>query len=81
LNKATNIYSIKPYSKYPTFSHIIEDFTTKSNHSFYGEQFRTYFIAPETGDYKFIMECPNACLMRFRKRYKKTVKVFDIVSG
>jgi hypothetical protein len=81
LGKASHIGSIRGYSSYPTFSHVIEEFTMKSNRSFYGERFRTYFIPPENGNYRFMTECPNSCSMSFMKRYKKPLKAFENVKG
>ena len=82
LVKVSNILSFPGYPDYPMFSHIIKEFATKSNHSYYGERFTTYFIPPENGDYKFTMKCPHACAMTFLKRSKVPINAFhDIRKG
>ncbi|XP_028392974.1 uncharacterized protein LOC114517441 isoform X2 [Dendronephthya gigantea] len=70
LSTTSQIYKFRNYPDRPSFSHIIENFSMESNRTFYAERFRTYFIAPNDGDYIFRIECPVACSMSFRKRYK-----------
>ena len=81
VTKSNGMGAIRPYGSYPTFIHIIEDFTAKSNHAYYVERFTSYFLAPESGDYIFTIECPNVCVMNFQIRYKIPIKLFDITGG
>ena len=81
VTKTWELNRVQPYSAFPAFTHIIEDFTSTSNHSYSVERFRTYFIAPDSGDYTFTVECPYLCALFFKKKYNPFQTLLDITGG
>ena len=82
MKEASSIVALRGYPNYPTFRHVVENFTTPgSTRAYYGQRLRSLFHAPESGNYKFTINCPYACDFYFTYKHELTKKLFDISTG
>ena len=49
------------FPRTPTVSRRLDNFDSGSIGSQYGLRLWSYFIAPQTGEYKFVAACDDAC--------------------
>ncbi|CAB4033431.1 Hypothetical predicted protein, partial [Paramuricea clavata] len=82
MREASRIVALSGYPNYPTFRHVVENFTTPSSaRAYYGQRLRSWFHAPESGNYKFTINCPYACDFYFTYKHELTKKLFYISTG
>ena len=57
-----DLTSASGYPDIPSSIDLLSDFDAPYNQRYnYGQRLRSYFVAPMTGDYRFVMSCDKQC--------------------